>query len=126
MLVDAEQTGLLIKRADCFLQSPQSATRLPFPFPVKGFSRPRLGDQGRNFVAGVTGAAPGADIGIGQSLSAMFGTGDLGEVEAGQLRELASGQARILTDLAEPTAKCLLGALRLTGHGPTAACYAGR
>ena len=46
----------------------------------------------------------------------MFGTGDLGEVEAGQLRELASGQARILTDLAEPTAECLLGALRLIGH----------
>jgi hypothetical protein len=33
----------------------QSAPRLPFPFPVQGVSHPRLSDQGRNFVAGVTG-----------------------------------------------------------------------
>ena len=46
----------------------------------------------------------------------MFDPRDLRKVEAGQLRELAASEARVLADLAEAAAKCLLGALSVTGH----------
>jgi hypothetical protein len=96
--------------------TPRTRSRLPLPFPVQGIGRPRLRDQGRDFIAGITGMAPGTDIGIRQPLRAMFHPRDLREVKAGQLRELTSRQTRILADLAEPTAEGPLGPLCRIGH----------